>query len=116
MLCLSTLAGPFACGEDPTGVTREPGFTADQAEGVIRFLAGRMPLYHTRLSEREHGRVAVPDEGGGLVLVLRGRQHHCASDVVGWHCAEEGRPLRGPGAGPPGGAGPTWAASARRSP
>ncbi len=31
---------------------------------------------------------------------------HCVSDVVGWACGQEGRPLGGPRAGPPGRADP----------
>ena len=52
-----------------------------------------------------HGRVAVLDEGGGLVLLLRGRRPLRLGCRRLARC-EEGRPLGGAGAGPPGSAGP----------
>ena len=52
-----------------------------------------------------HGRVAVLDEGGGLVLVLRGRRPLRLGCRRLARC-KEGRPLGGAGAGPPGRPGP----------
>ena len=61
------------------------------------------------------GRVAVLDEGGGLVLVLRGRRPlHLGRRRLA-RC-EEGRPLGGGWSRSARGCGPAWAASARPSP
>ena len=81
LFTLSTLAGPFACA-DSTGVTDEPKFTAEQAEGVIRFIAEKMPLYHSRLAE------AMP--GPDTMTITSAPHWLCDPDYVAPPSTEEG--------------------------
>ena len=105
----------WPCTTQPSPCRQEPGAEADagaRAAGAgAAGAAPRRPEPQRPEPDREagrtlgHGRRAVLDEGGSLVLVLRGRRPlHLGCRRLARR--EEGRPLGGAGAGPPAGAGP----------